>query len=404
MDNMEFFNGAAILNEMHEQATGAKQIAPIDSASFTSVATKVLRNGYDPVLNAISQLVTRTIYSVRPYRARLANIFVTESAYGNHIRKISIADKPYQQDPAWTWPVTTNDAPETNPGTPVVGDGYSVDPWKINKPLVLQTNFYGEGHYDKDYTLFRDQLNSAMSGAAELANYTAMVVGNTSDMLEQAREHQARLTLLNLMGGLLAENDPDRVVHLLTEYNAVTGLSLTDETVMQPANYKPFRQWVYSRIASISAMMTERTEKYQTRITGYPIKRHTPYDRQRVYLYAPERFAMEAQVLADTYHDNYLRESNVETVNYWQSADTPDEIQVTAGYTNTSGVQTTASVTQDKIFGLICDAEALGVAEYDVWTGVTPMNPAGGYATYFFHGKFKSWTDNTEKAVIFLLD
>ena len=66
------------------------------------------------------------------------------------------------------------------------------------------------------------------------------------------------------------------MLHLLTEYKALTGLSdLTAQTVYQPANFKPFMQWVFARISTISNLMTERSEMFQTVVNNMHILRLT---------------------------------------------------------------------------------------------------------------------------------
>lgn len=94
-----------------------------------------------------------------------------------------------------------------------------------------------------------------------------MIMTNASDMIEQAHENIARACLANFIGGKVL-GDTSSVVHLLTEYNAVSGLALTATTVYQPDNFKAFTEWVYSRIASISDAMTERSNMYQIQVTN----------------------------------------------------------------------------------------------------------------------------------------
>lgn len=60
--NIANFSSAAVLNEIVNQATGAKTIDAIATADFTSVATTALGLGIDPLLNAISQVLSRTIF------------------------------------------------------------------------------------------------------------------------------------------------------------------------------------------------------------------------------------------------------------------------------------------------------------------------------------------------------
>lgn len=386
-NDLTFNQAATVLNSIVKQATGQTAQLPTNTSEFVSVAQTALKAGYDPVLNAISQVLSRTIFSIRPYNRKFAGLQVDNQKFGNITRKLNIADKDWEDDARFE-----------------LVDGQSVDMFKVNKPNVLQTNFYGANVYERSYTIFRDQLDNAFRSPEEFARFLSMVTTNCSNMIEQAHENLARATLANYIGGKVSATNS--VIHLLTEYNTLTGLSLTATTVYEPANYKAFMQWVYARVAAISALMTERSLEFQINVTGKEISRHTPYDRQKVFLYSPTAYQIESQVLADTYHDNYLRYAYNERVNFWQSIKTPDSLNVIPTYMQADGTLTTpqAAVTVSKLFGCIIDEEAAGYTVVNTWSAPTPFNAKGGYSNVFFHFTDRFWNDFTEKGVILLLD
>lgn len=397
-NEMTFNQISTILNAIHAQATGTQIPAAVDTASFVTQAQAVLKTGYDPIMQAVSQVLSRTIFSIRPYSAKFRGMMVDAVRYGNHVRKLNISDKAFMDD-----------------DRPTLQDGQSVDQQRVCVPNVLQTNFYGENVYQKCYTIFRDQLDVAFSGPEELGQFLAMVTSNASDMLEQSRENLARALLANYIGAkyVLTSNlieGAEGVVHLLTEYNTLTGLSLTAQSVYQPANFKPFMQWVYSRIAAISALMTERSARFHMNLTldsvDKTIMRHTPYDRQRVYLFAPARFQSEAEVLADTFHDNYLRFAENETVNFWQNITDPDRVIVKPNWLSADGTVgfTSQEIDLSPVFGVIMDEEALGFTPINQWQAPAPFNARGGYTTVWMHETQRHWTDMTENGVVLLLD
>lgn len=389
VNTLTFNQLATVLNDIQEQATGKKSIAPVTTGDFVSVATSTLQAGYDPVLNAITQVLGRTIFSIRPYNRRFAGIRMDTQKWGGITRKLNIADKDFEND-------------ERIPLT----DGQSVDMYKVNKPNILQTNFYGANVYQKHITLFKDQLDTAFTGPEQFGEFVSMVMGNASDQFEQANENLARATIANFIGGKYDAGSG--IVHLLTEYNTETGQSpaLTVQDIKKPANYKAFMQWAYARMASYASLMSERSTKYQINVTGKEISRHTPADRLKVYTFAPNRYGMEAMVLADAFHDNYLSVSDVETVNFWQSIETPDEIQVTPTYLTANGTLDTpnAPVTVSNIFAVMFDEEALGYTVMGEWSAPTPFNAAGGYSNLFWHWTTRYYNDFTEKGLVFLLD
>ena len=217
------------------------------------------------------------------------------------------------------------------------------------------------------------------------------------------KETCARLTLDNFIAGKIAANNG--VIHLLTEYNQDVGGSYTATTIKAAANWKDFVKWVYARIATLTGLMTERSEEYQIKVTGYDINRHTPFEDQKVYLFADILNAIDARVLADTYNYKFIEYADVEAVGFWQSIETRDEIQITPTYLQADGTLTTGNaITQGDIMGVIFDDEALGYTTFNEFSGVTPMNVRGEYWNQYFNYVIRYWNDFTEKGLVLLLD
>jgi hypothetical protein len=391
---MSFEQAATLLNAINQQVTGRASIAPTDTSGFVSMATTTLQAGYDPVIQAISQIVGKTIFSVRPYSRKFAGLQVDNQKFGAITRKLSIADKDFENDSSFA-----------------LVDGQSVDPWIVNKPNVLQTNFYGANVFCKSYTIFKDQLDNAFSGPEQFGEFITMVTQNASDMIEQAHESLARATVCNMITGVSASvtagyRNARDVIHLLSEYNTLTGQNLTATTVYQPNNFKPFMQFVYARVAELTEMMTERTQLYQTVINNKPVMHHAPLNRQKVYLYAPARYRAEMMAIADVYHDNYITMADTESVNFWQSSQTPDTINAKPVYIDSDGAveEANAAISMSPVFGVVFDDEAAGYTVVNQWTAQTAMNPRAGYASVYHHFTDRYWTDYCEKIAVLVLD
>lgn len=391
INDLSFNQVATLLNAITSQATGQTELTPTNTNEFVSLATTALKTGYDPLATAISQVLSWTIFSERPYTAKFKGLKVSNQQYGNIVRKLNIADKPAKEDARFN-----------------LVDGAVVAPsmFSVNKPEILQTNFYGANVFSRDYTLYKDQLDCAFRSPDEFQRFISMVVRNTQDKIEQDRENLARATLANFIGGIAAENNDDRVVHLLTEYNAATGKALTNVTVYEPENFPAFMAWVYARIGEISELMTERSQKFQTIVNNKNINRHTPAAFQRLYLSTAKMLQYDSMVLANAFHDNYLKYADFERVNFWQSIDDRQTINVKASYLGADGlIKTQESAAKvENIFGIIFDDEALGFTEVNEWSQPSPFEASGGYTTFWYHFTLRFWNDYTEKAVLLLLD
>lgn len=407
VNDMIVYQAGTVLSSLVQQATGQKVPTAATPGEFVSVATTALKNGYDPILNALSQMWGTTIFSARPYSRMFKGMEMNMERWGNATRKLSIADKAVEDDARFKYPVGYESGQ-----TPATGDGKSVDMFALNKPDVLQTNFYGQAVYENSYTIFRDNLDTAFTSPAEFMRFTSMVAQNRSDKLEQYRETIARGLLANYAGSLLAEAQETRVIHLLTEYNTLTGLNLTGQSVYQPANFAPFMRWVFSRVSVLSKLMRERSEMFQTVVNNKHVMRHTPADRLKVYMYTPAMEQMTAMVNSVTYNDDFIKYTDFEAVNFWQNIKYPDTIAVNPTYTDTDGTVITknpedgrpVAIDQEGIFGLMFDEDALGYAQVNAWNQLTPFNAKGGYWNDFDHVNFRTMQDMTEKGLILLLN
>lgn len=409
-----FYQAATLLTDVVQQATGQQVIKPTNVGEFVSVATTAVRNGYDPIMRALTQMWGRTIFAVRPYSAKFRGLEMTMDRWANVTRKISFADKPIEDDQRFIWPAGY-DPTQTVPN----GDGSSVDMWAIHKDDPLQTQFYGQSVYQDCRTEFINSLDAAFRSPEEFLRYNAAAVTNRQNKLEQYRENVGRAVLLNLMGSIyyIANAqaplfDSTRVIHLLTEYNTETGLSLTASTVMQPDNYPGFMRWVYARLASLMDILSSRSSMYQTTINGKVINRHTDAENTRIYIHSKYLHEMDSMARSVTFHEDLLKLADVESVAYWQSIKDPTSIDLANvvslsdvdGSTITSALEE-GSTLLPNVFGVVFDKDAAGYAFVNRFDWATPgINAAGGYYNTFHHANVRTIQDTTEKSVLLLLD
>lgn len=390
VNNLTIEQSYSLLSSLHQQATGESAITPTDLSSFISVAQNTLAAGFDVVLGALTQMVSDTIVSVRPYNRKFAGLLYDTKEYGGIIRKIQFEDID----------------PEAASDYSLV-DGSSIDQYVVQKPVVIQTNYVGSNEWASHYSITRNQLKMAFTSPSALGEFFTGLMTHFSNEKEQWLEEMARATLCNFIAAKNAMNGSYDVFHLLTEYNTVTGASpaFTAQTIRQPENFPGFMKWVYGRVASLCDKMTERSELFQQVLTGHRIMRHTPLVDQRVYMLDEFLRAMEAEVLADTYHDNFLRYADVESVGYWQAIENPDEVQVTPVYTDATGAPATgAAQTMTDVIGVVFDRNAVGYNIYQDSMDATPYNARGDYYNLWYRVRIQYQNDVTEKGFVLVLD
>ena len=380
-----------IVNAINTQAKTGGTLTAVDTSSFVAVGETLLRSGYDNVISAISQVLSETIFSFRPYEAMLDILYMDNIKWGNHVRKIVPLDDEAEQDDRYN-----------------LTDGQSVDPWRINKPKVKQFNFYGQEVYQRSVTMFKDQLDVAFRSEEEFARFIAMVYGNVRSQLAQDEENVRRMALANFIGGVTYTN-ANGVINLLKEYNDLTGLSLTSTTVYQPSNYKAFVQFMSARMLTVSDELRQRGYRYHKNLTisgsAVNIPRHTPKEAQKFIMFSPEYRRIQNSALADTFNKELVTGFNgFESVNFFQNPDHANEVKVTPSIINDSGEFVKANeVTVTGIVGMIFDKDAMGQTRINEWSQATPMNPRGGYSTSFFHRTNRWYNDFTENSALFII-
>lgn len=401
INDLSFNQLSTVLTAITNQATGANNITPLDTSSFVSVAQKALETGYDPLTTAISQVLSKTIFSVRPYTRKFKGLNVSNQRYGNHVRKLLTIDKPFEDDDRLK-----------------LVDGESIDQYKVNKPNVLQTNFYGANVYQKSVTIYKDQLDCAFSSPDEFASFISMVMQNSSDMIEQAHEETARATIANLIGGIYAAevldtssgplaqaNGGRRAINLLKLFNESTGLALKVVDVFKTENFESFVKFAFSTVNTIADLMTDRNSLFCSQLTNYKVLRHTPKDRMKFYLYTDLVNKINSEVYSSVFNPDFLKVVDFEKVNYWQAALSPSSINVKRTMLKKDGTLSVGVQSQiANVFGVLFDEDAAGYTTVNEWAQPSPFNARGGYYNQFWHFTDRYWNDFTENAVIFYIE
>lgn len=397
-NDLSFEQISTVLKSITDQATGVSTIKSVDTASFVTVANMALKTGYDPLTTAISQVLSRTIFSVRPYTRKFRGLNVSNQRYGNHVRKLLTIDKPYEDDDRFK-----------------LADGETIDQYVVNKPKVLQTNFYGANVYQKSVTIYKDQLDCAFSSPDEFASFISMVMQNASDMIEQAHEETARATIGNLIAGIYASesdssdsyalaNGGKRVINLVKLYNQTNGGSLKVADVFKAENFESFVKFAFSTINTIADLMTDRNTLFCSQLENYTVIRHTPKNRMKFYLYTDLVNKINSEVYSSVFNPDFLKLVDFEKVNYWQSPLSPSEIQNTPTMLTKAGLlQAMGATTVSNVFGVLFDEEAAGYTTVNEWAQPSPFNARGGYYNQFWHFTDRYWNDFTENAVVFYI-
>ena len=395
VNSMTFKQSSTFINAILQQITGQTSIAPVDESEFVAVGTTLLQTGYDQLNKAISQVLTKSIYSARAYSPIYPSIERDSARWGGIVRKITVLDLDFEDDPAFN-----------------LTDGTSIDPFRINKQKAVQFNFYGGNILKMHTTITEDQLRQAFSSSADFGSFMAAQAQVLLNQINQKIEAESRATVNNMITAAI-NGGGDRVVHLLTEYKAATGnTTITAANYLSAAEFEPFAKWFYGRLNTLKRFMAERSGKFHQNINTYngvaltkPIMRHTPDQYMNVFMLSQFMDQVDSSALSGIYNEQLLQLGAFERVNFWQSIDAPDQIMATPNVLNVDGTCSATSdpIEESGIIGCLFDDEALGITVID--EGVRSIeNPDGRYFNNFYNWTCRWYNDQTENFVALVLD
>lgn len=397
VNSMSFKQSATLLNSVIAQMTGATTLTPTNEAEFVSVATTALSTGYDQLNKAVSQVLSRSIYSSRAYNPIYPSIERNSEVWGGIVRKVTILDLDYIDDAAFS----------------LVDGQTGADPFLVNKQKAVQFNFYGGNVKELVVTTTEDQLRQAFSSSADFGSFMAAQAQNLINQLNQKIEAESRICVNNMIAAAIASDTNERVVHVLTEYKAATGNdTITDENYLSEAEFVPFAKWLYGRMNTLKRFMAERTGMYHANITSYngasltqQIKRHTTDQYMNIFMLSEFMDQVDSSALSGIYNEELLEIGSFERVNYWQSINSPSSISIVPNILGVDGncAAAESAVEQSGIIGVFFDDEALGITIID--EGVRSIeNPRGRYFNNWHNWTSRWYNDQTENFVVMVLD
>ena len=389
VNTMSFEQSAAFLTALYEEATGQKPVLQVsNTAQFTSVGTTLLQVGLDPIIGALSQILDRTIFSMRVYNKKFEDITLDEIRWGAVTRKINYIDTDL----------------DTQDNRLALVDGQSIDPYVVKKPKAVAFQFYGNTQYQDHITIFRDQLDSALRDAAEFGRFISGLITNIDNKHKQIEEAEARGMIINFITGKYLA-DQDNCINVLQAYYDETGVALTPDTMFAVSNYTAFTRWLAGFMTTLADKLAERTENYHMNVNNKPIKRFTDGADLRKYISANVANYLDTAVASGLYNPDRLSviTEGMRKMVFWQNIDNPYSVKAKPSYLNVSNgkiIESSNAVQVDNIIGILFDRDALGMVKRSTWSAATPFNPNGGYYNIFWHWTQQTFNDYTENFIL----
>lgn len=415
-------DGYALMTELVREATSQKTITVVNMSDYVSAGQTVLNTGYENVFNALGIVMGRLLVAARPYSAKLAKInALNTDCYTSRLRKVSFYSKDPVASGMFNTDLFTNLKDTfTNGQNEVGGVAQSTKSmWEQNQAMPLQVEFAGSTVWDHTITMYEEQIRAAFRDPVELAEFVQGMLIEHGNDIESTKEAFNRMNLLSKIAATYyytagLNQVVGGAVNLTAAYNARFGTTYTSAQ-LRSTQLKSFLEFMVATIKKCSDYMTERTAKYHLPMTktvdgvNYNILRHTPYYKQRLFLFEPLFRESESMVLPEIFHDDRLEMDNYEGVTYWQNNAETDEdraaIKVkTAYYDTVSGEQkATPDIELDYIVGILTDEDGIMTDFQLERTASSPLEAKKLYRNVILHMSKNAINDPTENAIVFYM-
>lgn len=404
-----------LMNSLVKQATGQQTITVVDSSTFVSAGETVLSTGMENVLNSLSVILARTLVAVRPYKAKFMLINALNSGmFSNRMRKISFYSKDAIASGMFNTQLYTNLKDGYTNGENSVSDAptSTKSMWEQNQGIPLEMNFCGSDVWDDSLTIYEEQLKIAFESESTFSRFVSGILTEKGNDIESQKEAFSRMCVLNEIGALVnySADNGNIAINLTKAYNDEYGTSYTSQE-LRTTYLESFLKFFVETIKTTSNYFEERSNLYHVSPTktvngvNYTLLRHTPKDKQRLFLYEPLFIKAQANVFPTIFNPDYLKLENYEGVSYWQSVNDRAAVKIKpAIYDKTTGVQKVGTeVDLPFVVGLLFDEDAMMVDFQLDSSATTPLEARKMYRNVFWHFAKNAINDPTENAVVFYM-
>ena len=370
-----------IVNSATSEVLGKTDVVNDDLSNLVDVGNEIFDS--DNVDNYVKKLIDRigqVIFVNRLYAGGVPSVLMDSWEYGSVVEKIS-ADMP-EADENDSWQLQD-------------GQTYSQD--TFYQPKVSAKFFNSKVTFDVKLSFTTEQVKESFSNVNELNGFISMLETGVKNSMTVKLDGLIMRTINNMTGQILNSANGLQKVNLLTEYNAVSGQTLTANKALMDKDFLKF--------ASLTI------KKYQARITKMSTlfnaggkARFTTTDNLHTVLLSDFADSAEVYLLSDTYHNDTVSLPNHETVPYWQGSgksyafDDVSKIDVKID----AGNKTPKQVTQTGILGVMFDTNALGVSNLNQRT-TTSYNARAEFYTNYYKMDAGYFNDLNENFVVFYI-
>lgn len=378
----------SIMNTVTSEVLGRTDVVTEDLSNIVDVGTEVFNSeAVDRYVRSLVNHIGKVVFVNRPYRGSVPSVLMDGWEFGSVLEKIAMELPTAQENESWE-----------------LVDGASYDPNIFYKPKVYAKFFNKRVTFEIPMSITERQVKQSFSNATQLNAFVSMIYDTIDKSMTIKLDSLIMRTINNFIGETLYNEYPDADYDSKSGVRAVNLLHLfknrfTDFSTLTPEQAVTTPEFI--RFAALyMSNYVDRISKISTLFNIGGKERHTPTDMLHFVMLSEFKNAANVYLQSDTFHDEYTRLPNAESVPFWQGSGTDYTFNTTSEiHVNTSGGNEVAA---SGILAVMFDRDALGVTNMDRRV-TTQYNAKAEFTNHFFKYDAGYFNDMNENFVVFFV-
>lgn len=373
-------------NTATKEVLGETAVVNEDLSNIVDIGTAVINaNALDRYVNALVDRIGKVVFVDRVYTSKAPSILMDGWEYGQVAQKIDASLPEATENETWN-----------------LTDGTSYDPNVFHQPRVTEKFFDKRVTFEVDVSIPTIQARGAFTSASAMGRFISMIYTKVNNSITLKVDRLQLSTIASLVASTYhsdigantaSETSGVKAVNLLKLYNDVTGGGLTVEKALTDLGFLKFST---EKILAYSDYMTN----YSTLFNIGGTEKFTPKNLQHIVMLSDFQRSADVYLQSDTYHNEYTRLPEAQSVAYWQGTGTGFALDSLASV----NVKTPSGDTVEipHLIGTIFDRDACGVCCLDRRV-TTQYNAKAEFTNYFYKFDAGYFNDLNENCVVFFI-
>lgn len=383
----------SIVNDITNEILGDSAVVNEDLSNVVEIGDTIANLGsaaFENYTRSLIDRIGRVVFVNRPYSGSAPSVLMDSWEYGSILEKIQAEMPEAQQNDSWE-----------------LNDNYVYEQDRFKKPVVSAKFFNSKTTFETQMSFAERQVKSAFESVGQLNAFfsmidTAIYNGQTvkTDGLVMRVINNAIANTINAEfsgGSGYAASSGVRAVNLLYLYNqAHSGATIS--TLAKAMTTPEFIRFA----AYTMSLYQDRMRKLSTLFNIGGKARFTPADRLHFIMLNDFAKAADIYNQSDTFHEQFTRLPNAETVPYWQGSGTGYGLDSISNINVTVNAEggSTATINATGIIGVMFDRDALGVCNQDRRV-TTHYNARAEFFNNWYKVDAQYFNDFNENCVVF---